>query len=81
MESMFGYKILRTLGKGKTGTSYLVQNDDESLFVLKVMNQDCADYEKQLEIFRGENYSYQRMSKIGDGVPKLIEFNEEKNIL
>ena len=81
MESMFGYKILRTLGKGKTGTSYLVQNEDENLYVLKVMNQDCADYEKQLEIFRGENYSYQRMSKIGEGVPKLIEFNEEKKYL
>lgn len=80
MDTMFGYKIVKTLGKGKTGISYLVQKDD-GLFVLKVMNKDVDDYEKQLEIFNGEKYSYERMSKIGVGVPKLYEFDEENNYL
>ena len=82
MKTIFEYKIIKTLGKGKTGTSYLVQKADEpNLLVLKVMNTDIPDYEKQLEIFKGEKYSYERMKNIGIGVPKLLEFNEEKKYL
>ena len=80
MEAIYGYEILKILGKGKTGISYLVNKNQEQ-FVLKVMNKDVPDYEKQLEIFRGEKFSYERMSKIGEGVPKLYEFNEENNYL
>ena len=49
--------------------------------VLKVMNKDVPDFEKQLEIFKSEKNSYERMAKIGIGVPKLYEFNEQENYL
>ena len=80
MENLFGYEVIKELGKGKTGISYLVCKDEKQ-FVLKVMNNDVPDYEKQLEIFRGEKFCYERMCKIGIGVPKLYEFNEEKKYL
>lgn len=80
MEKLFGYDVIKQLGKGKTGISYLVSKDGKNL-VLKVMNKDVPDFEKQLEIFRGEKYSYERMAKIGVGVPKLYEFNEQENYL
>ena len=76
MEILFDYEVIKQLGKGKTGVSYLVKKS-ENYFVLKVMNQNVMDYEKQLEIFRGEKSCYERMSKIGNGIPKLFEFNEE----
>ena len=80
MEKLFDYEIIKQLGKGKTGISYLVKKDNR-FCVLKVMNTNVPDFQKQLEIFRGEKYCYERMSKIGVGVPKLYEFNEEKNYL
>lgn len=80
MEILFDYEVIKQLGKGKTGVSYLVKKS-ENYFVLKVMNQNVMDYEKQLEIFRGEKSCYERMSKIGNGIPKLFEFNEEKKYL
>ena len=80
MEKLFDYEIIKQLGKGKTGISYLVKKDD-IFCVLKVMNTNVPDFQKQLEIFRGEKNCYERMSKIGVGVPKLYEFNEEKNYL
>lgn len=80
MEILFDYEVIKQLGKGKTGISYLVKKS-ENYFVLKVMNQNVMDYEKQLEIFRGEKSCYERMSKIGNGIPKLFEFNEEKKYL
>lgn len=80
MEELFGYEVIKELGKGKTGISYLVCKDEKQ-FVLKKMNQDVSDYEKQLEIFRGEKFCYERMCKIGIGVPKLYEFNEEEKYL
>ena len=84
MEEMFGYKIIKILGKGKTGTAYLAEKANSlsgEKVVLKVMNKDVEDYNKQLEIFKNEKYSYQRMSKIGVGIPELYEFNEENNYL
>ena len=50
-------------------------------FVLKVMNKEVPDFEKQLEIIKSEKFAYERMSKIGIGVPKLFEFNEENSYL
>ena len=50
MEILFDYEVIKQLGKGKTGVSYLVKKS-ENYFVLKVMNQNVMDYEKQLEIF------------------------------
>ena len=82
MEEMFGYKIIKILGKGKTGTAYLAEKANSlsgEEVVLKVMNKDVEDYNKQLEIFKNEKYSYQRMSKIGVGIPELYEFNEKNN--
>ena len=58
MEKLFGYDVIKQLGKGKTGISYLVSKDGKNL-VLKVMNKDVPDFEKQLEIFRSEKYSYE----------------------
>ena len=45
------------------------------------MNKEVPDFEKQLEIFKSEKFAYERMSKIGIGVPKLFEFNEENSYL
>ena len=63
MEKLFDYEIIKQLGKGKTGISYLVKKDNR-FCVLKVMNTNVPDFQKQLEIFRGEKYCYERMSKI-----------------
>ena len=84
MEEMFGYKIINILGKGKTGTAYLAEKTDSvsnERYVLKVMNKDVPDCDKQAEIFAGEKCCYERMAKIGIGIPKLYDFNSDNNYL
>lgn len=80
MKNLFGYEIIQTLGQGKTGTAYLVKKNN-SQFVLKKMNEQTEDPQKTLEIFNGEKYCYERMSKIGKGIPKLFEFDEKNHYL
>lgn len=80
MKNLFGYEIIQTLGQGKTGTAYLVKKNN-SQFVLKKMNEQTEDPQKTVEIFNGEKYCYERMSKIGKGIPKLFEFDEKNHFL
>lgn len=80
MENLFGYDLIKLLGQGKTGKCWLIKIDNKE-YVLKVMNNDTQDKEKTLEIFNGENYAYQRMSKVSQCVPKLLEFNSKEHYL
>lgn len=75
------YQVLRVLGKGGMGTTYLVWHPDvvpsagqpqNALRVLKEMNADMAKIPKAQELFEREASTLQTLSH--PGVPKFYDF-------
>lgn len=74
-------KILRFLGKGKSGYSYLVEINGSN-FVLKLMHKEACEYynfsdnKTKLEV-----QAYKNLCKIGIPIPKLYEYDFKKDYL
>ncbi|MDX2244032.1 MAG: FHA domain-containing serine/threonine-protein kinase [Leptolyngbyaceae cyanobacterium bins.302] len=76
------YQVLRTLGRGGMGTTYLVWNADETtqpvemptgrLQVLKEMNADVAQIPKAQELFEREASTLKTLSH--PGIPRYYDF-------
>ncbi|MGD1874939.1 MAG: protein kinase [Mastigocoleus sp.] len=71
------YKVLRTLGQGGMGTTYLAWDADESiqkpkLLVLKQMNADMAKIAKAQELFEREAYTLRNLNH--SGIPKYYDY-------
>lgn len=74
------YRILKLLGKGKGGYSYLV-TDGENRYVLKqIHHEPCAYYQfgNKLE---AELNDYNRLCQIGIPMPKMIDVDTENEII
>lgn len=73
------YQVLRTLGRGGMGTTYLAWNPHRtplgtrpiSLFVLKEMNADMAQIEKARELFAREADILQKLDH--PGIPQFFD--------
>jgi serine/threonine protein kinase, bacterial len=72
------YKVLRTLGQGGMGTTYLAWNKQATLenvnqmLVIKEMNADMAQIEKARELFEREARILKNLSHAG--IPKYYDF-------
>jgi len=72
------YQVLRTLGQGGMGTTYLAwdkggcRNGRPSLLVLKEMNADMAQVAKAQELFEREARTLKSLSH--SGIPKYYNF-------
>jgi serine/threonine protein kinase, bacterial len=72
------YKVLRTLGQGGMGTTYLAWNKQATLenvnqmLVIKEMNADMAQIEKARELFEREARILKSLSH--SGIPKYYDF-------
>ena len=71
------YSVLRLLGKGKGGYSYLV-TDGQKEYVLKQIHREPCDYYQFGDKLQSELNDYGRLSAIGIPLPKLLEADYEQ---
>lgn len=70
------YTILKLLGKGKGGYSYLSTNGAEK-FVLKQIHHEPCDYYEFGNKIESEIHDYNKLSKIGIRIPEMIDVDRE----
>lgn len=66
------YEIIKLLGKGKGGYSYLV-NDESKKYVLKQIHHEPCDYYQFGNKVETEINDYRRLKKIGINMPAMLE--------
>ena len=71
------FTVLTLLGKGKGGYSYLV-TDGEKQYVLKQIHHEPCDYYTFGDKLVSELRDYDRLRAIGIPMPKLLEFDRER---
>lgn len=80
METLFvneiGYKIIRLLGRGKGGYSYLAENN-KKLYVLKQIHHEPCDYYEFGNKIQSEIDDYNKLKDIGIRIPKMIDVDIE----
>ena len=71
------YTIIRLLGKGKGGYSYLVQKDNCN-YVLKQIHHEPCDYYQFGDKLQSEMRDYERLRTIGINIPKMLDVDVEQ---
>lgn len=70
------YSILKLLGKGKGGYSYLAE-DKDGQYVLKQIHHEPCDYYQFGNKIEAEINDYERLRTIGIRMPEMIEVDVE----
>ena len=70
------YKILKLLGKGKGGYSYLA-DDRTKKYVLKQIHHEPCDYYQFGNKIEAEINDYNRLKKTGIKIPAMIDVDIE----
>ncbi len=70
------YEIIKLLGKGKGGYSYLAKRE-EKLFVLKQIHHEPCDYYMFGNKIESEMRDYNRLREIGIKMPEMIDVDIE----
>ena len=70
------FEIIKLLGKGKGGYSYLAKRGDE-LFVLKQIHHEPCDYYTFGNKIESEIRDYNRLCEVGIKMPKMIDVDVE----
>lgn len=65
------YRIIKLLGKGKGGYSYLATDGDKEYVLKQIHHEPCAYYTFGNKI-EAEKNDYERLSKTGIAMPKLL---------
>ena len=71
------YEVIKLLGHGKGGYSYLV-TDGTKEYVLKQIHHEPCDYYQFGNKMESEMKDYERLKKIGIPMPEMIEADIEK---
>ena len=71
------YRVIRLLGKGKGGYSYLVERDN-CKYVLKQIHHEPCDYYQFGDKIQSEIKDYEQLKKIGINIPKMIDVDIDK---
>lgn len=71
------YQVIRLLGKGKGGYSYLV-TDGGTLFVLKQIHHEPCEYYSFGNKLESELRDYETLRKIGIPMPKLLDVDPQQ---
>ena len=71
------YRVLRLLGKGKGGYSYLV-TDGAGEYVLKQIHHEPCDYYQFGDKLASELRDYEKLRKIGIPIPKLLDVDKQQ---
>ena len=70
------YSILKLLGKGKGGYSYLAEKDGKQYVLKQIHHEPCAYYNFGNKI-EAENHDYKRLLNAGIRIPEMIEIDIE----
>lgn len=70
------YTIIKLLGKGKGGYSYLAEKDGKH-YVLKQIHHEPCDYYTFGNKIEAENHDYKRLLKADIRIPKMLEIDIE----
>ena len=70
------YVIIRLLGKGKGGYSYLAEKDGKQYVLKQIHHEPCTNYTFGNKI-EAENNDYKRLLDAGIRIPKLLDFDIE----
>lgn len=70
------YKIVKQLGKGKGGYSYLAE-DGAKRYVLKQIHHEPCDYYQFGNKLEAEKRDYERLKSVGIKMPAMLEIDEE----
>lgn len=71
------YKVLKLLGKGKGGYSYLVSDDNNEYVLKQIHHEPCLYYTFGNKI-ESEKNDYKRLLKTGIRMPKLLDVDEKE---
>lgn len=74
------YQIIKFLGKGKSGYSYLIKDKDVDR-VLKIIHNEPCPYYAFGDKFKSEIHAYQKLKAMNIPIPELIEENEPENYM
>ena len=75
-----GWKILRLLGKGKGGYSYLAQTGDKTTVLKQIHHEPCMYYQFG-DKMEAELRDYRRLKELGIMIPELIEADRDRERL
>lgn len=70
------YTVVRLLGRGKGGYSYLVERDGQR-FVLKQIHHEPCSYYHFGDKLQSELHDYDRLLRIGVPMPKLLDVDHD----
>lgn len=70
------FTVIKLLGKGKGGYSYLV-TDGENNFVLKQIHHESCEYYSFGDKLEAELRDYERLSAVGLLIPRLIDVDKK----
>lgn len=74
------YEVIKLLGKGKGGYSYLVKSNDK-YFVLKQIHHEPCDYYQFGDKIASELADYKRLIETGIHMPKMIDIDIKNEII
>lgn len=75
------YKVIKLLGHGKGGYSYLVKDENNKSFVLKQIHHEPCDYYNFGNKIEAEENDYNTLKKAGIRIPNMILIDKEKEII
>ena len=75
------FRVLRLLGKGKGGYSYLVEGEDGQHYTLKQIHHEPCDYYEFGDKLASELGDYERLCAVGVPMPRLLAVDHEKERL
>lgn len=70
------YEVVRLLGKGKGGYSYLAKINDAHVVVKQIHHEPCSYYQFGDKV-EAELKDYERLRAVGISVPKLLDVDRE----
>ena len=82
MENVNGtlYKVIKLLGRGKGGYSYLVENENK-LYVLKQIHHEPCDYYTFGNKIESELNDYKKLLEVGINMPKMLAIDMDAEII
>ena len=71
------FQVIRLLGKGKGGYSYLV-TDGDARYVLKQIHHEPCDYYQFGDKLASELRDYETLSRVGIPIPRMLDVDHEQ---
>ena len=74
------YKIIKLIGHGKGGYSYLATNENSEVVIKKIHHEPCSNYNFGNKI-QSELNDYQTLLNLGIRIPKMIDHDIKQEII